>query len=34
VPNLVEAIAEKLNISLESKYMGSWGDAQEATREG
>lgn len=33
-PTLVEAIAKDLNIPLESKYMGSWSDAQKATREG
>ena len=31
---LVEAIAKKLNIPLESKYMGTWADAQAAAREG
>lgn len=33
-PMLVEAIAKELKIPLESKYMGSWEDAQAATREG
>lgn len=33
-PDLVEAIAKKLNVPLESKYMGSWEEAQEAAREG
>jgi polar amino acid transport system substrate-binding protein len=33
-PMLVEAIAKKLNIPLESKFMGSWADAQAATRDG
>src|SRR5262245_65665411 len=33
-PMLVEAIAKKLNIPLESKAMGSWADAQAATRDG
>lgn len=31
---LVEAIAKQLKIPVESKYMGSWEDAQAATREG
>jgi len=33
-PDLVEAIAKKLNVPLESKYMGSWEEAQEAARDG
>jgi polar amino acid transport system substrate-binding protein len=33
-PSLVEAIAKKLNIPLESKFMGNWGDAQAAARDG
>jgi polar amino acid transport system substrate-binding protein len=33
-PMLVEAIARQLNIPLESKFMGSWADAQAAAREG
>ena len=33
-PMLVEAIAKELKIPLESKYMGTWADAQAATREG
>ena len=33
-PMLVEAIAKELNIPLESKYMGSWEDAQAAARDG
>lgn len=33
-PMLVEAIAKELKIPLESKYMGSWADAQAATRDG
>jgi polar amino acid transport system substrate-binding protein len=33
-PTLVEAIAKGLNIPLESKYMGSWADAQAAARDG
>jgi polar amino acid transport system substrate-binding protein len=33
-PALVEAIAKKLNIPLESKFMGSWADAQAAARDG
>jgi polar amino acid transport system substrate-binding protein len=31
---LVETIAKKLNIPLESKYMGNWADAQAAARDG
>lgn len=33
-PDLVAAIAKKLNVPLESKYMGSWDDAQTAARDG
>ena len=33
-PMLVETVAKKLNIPLESKAMGSWADAQAATRDG
>ena len=33
-PMLVEAIAKKLNVPLESKAMGSWADAQAAVRDG
>jgi polar amino acid transport system substrate-binding protein len=33
-PTLVEAIAKQLNIPLESKYMGTWEDAQAAARDG
>ena len=33
-PMLVEAIAKQFKIPVESKYMGSWADAQAATREG
>lgn len=33
-PKLVAAIAEKLNVPLEVKYMGSWKEAQEAARDG
>jgi polar amino acid transport system substrate-binding protein len=33
-PMLVEAIAKELKVPLESKYMGSWADAQAATRDG
>jgi len=33
-PMLVEAIAKELKIPLESKYMGTWEEAQAATREG
>lgn len=33
-PDLVAAIAKKLNVPLESKYMGSWDEAQTAAREG
>jgi polar amino acid transport system substrate-binding protein len=31
---LVETIAKKLNVPLESKYTGTWADAQEAARDG
>jgi polar amino acid transport system substrate-binding protein len=33
-PMLVEAIGKKLNVPVESKYMGSWADAQQATKDG
>jgi polar amino acid transport system substrate-binding protein len=33
-PELVAAIAKKLNVPLESKFMGSWADAQAAARDG
>lgn len=33
-PSLVEAIAKDLKVPLESKYMGTWADAQAATRDG
>jgi len=33
-PALVEAIAKDLDIPLESKFMGSWADAQAAARDG
>ena len=33
-PSLVEAIAKKLNVPLESKFLGNWADAQAATRDG
>ena len=33
-PSLVEAIAKKLNVPLESKFMGTWADAQAAARDG
>jgi polar amino acid transport system substrate-binding protein len=33
-PRLVEAIAKELKIPVESKFTGSWADAQAATREG
>jgi polar amino acid transport system substrate-binding protein len=33
-PSLVEAIAKKLNVPLESKFMGNWSDAQAAARDG
>ena len=31
---LVEAIAKKINVPLESKAMGTWADAQAATKDG
>jgi len=34
VPTLVESIAKRLNVPLESKFMGSWSDAQAAVRDG
>src|SRR4029077_2248090 len=33
-PMLVEAIAKDLKVPLESKFMGSWSDAQAAARDG
>jgi polar amino acid transport system substrate-binding protein len=33
-PTLVEAIGKELKLPVESKFMGSWADAQAATREG
>jgi polar amino acid transport system substrate-binding protein len=33
-PTLVETIAKKLNVPLESKFMGNWADAQAAARDG
>jgi polar amino acid transport system substrate-binding protein len=33
-PMLVETIAKQLNVPLESKYMGTWEDAQAAARDG
>ena len=33
-PMLVEAIAKDLKIPVEAKFMGSWADAQAATRDG
>jgi len=33
-PELVSTIAKKLKVPLESKYMGTWEEAQEATRDG
>jgi polar amino acid transport system substrate-binding protein len=33
-PTLVETIAKKLNVPLESKYMGTWEEAQAAARDG
>ena len=33
-PLLIGEIAEKLQIPFESRYMGSWSDAQSATRAG
>jgi polar amino acid transport system substrate-binding protein len=34
VPALVTAIAQKIDVPLESKAMGSWADAQAAARDG
>ena len=33
-PMLVETIAKKLNVPLQSKFMGNWADAQAAARDG
>jgi len=33
-PMLVETIAKDLKVPLESKYMGTWGEAQAAARDG
>jgi len=33
-PLLIEEIANELEVPFESKYMGSWSEAQSATREG
>ena len=33
-PALAEAIGKALNVPVESKYMGSWADAQAAARDG
>lgn len=33
-PSLVAEIAEELGVPFESKYMGTWAEAQSATREG
>ena len=33
-PMLVEAIGKDLKIPVESKFTGTWADAQAATREG
>lgn len=33
-PTLVETIAKQINIPLESKYMGTWEEAQAAARDG
>jgi polar amino acid transport system substrate-binding protein len=33
-PVLVETIAKKLNVPLQSKFMGNWADAQAAARDG
>jgi polar amino acid transport system substrate-binding protein len=33
-PSLVEAIGKAINVPVESKYMGTWEDAQAAAREG
>jgi polar amino acid transport system substrate-binding protein len=33
-PTLVETIAKQINVPLESKYMGTWEEAQTAARDG
>jgi polar amino acid transport system substrate-binding protein len=33
-PTLIEAIGKKINVPVESKYTGSWADAQAAARDG
>ena len=33
-PALVETIAKQINVPLESKYMGTWEEAQAAARDG
>src|SRR5262245_4228582 len=33
-PTLVETIAKKFNVPIEVKYMGTWEEAQSATRDG
>ena len=33
-PSLVEAIGKEINVPVESKYMGTWEDAQAAARDG
>ena len=33
-PTLVETIAKQINVPLESKYMGTWQEAQDAARDG
>src|SRR5215470_1848051 len=33
-PTLVETIAKQINVPLESKYMGTWEEAQAAVRDG
>ncbi len=33
-PSLVEAIAKDLDVPLESKFMGTWSEAQAAARDG
>ena len=33
-PSLVDAVAKKINVPLENKYMGTWADAQAATKDG
>jgi len=33
-PSLVEAIGKAINVPVESKYMGTWEDAQAAARDG